>query len=126
MGKNIFLKGVMLMVGISGLIVLFFYVAGMEHYPKFFPFLPVYYVLNSIPLCLLLNDFSKKKTEAPSLKKLTLLKLVKVIGAITLFVAGLVIDKSTVVPFLVVFVIFYIAYSVFETKLMLLFSAKKA
>jgi hypothetical protein len=73
-------------------------------------------------MCVWINDFVAKKTPPPSLKKLMRLRLIKTVGSTGLFIAGLLLDKSTVVPFLLVFALFYIAYSIIETKLMLIFS----
>ena len=124
-GIHAFFIGLGLMSGISGLVFLFFCFGGGEFYPRLFPVIPVFYTLNSIPLVLLFDNYLKRNANPPSLKQLMLIRMIKTIGSICVFVVGLLLDKSAIVSFAIVFVIFYAAYSIFETKLMLLFQKKK-
>jgi len=124
-GVHAFFIGFGIIVGISGLVFLFFFLSGMKFYPKLFPVIPFFYIVNSIPLVLLFDNYLKRNVNPPSLKQLMLIRMIKIIGSICVFLVGLLLDKATIISFAIIFVIFYAVYSIFETKLMLLFQKKK-
>lgn len=124
-GTKAFLLNVALMTGISGSIFLFFYFFVEGQYPKYFLLNPILYMIMSVPLCLLLNNYSDGKISAPSMKKLMLLRLIKVVGCLCIFLVGLLFDKTNIISFSIVFVIFYVAYLFIESRLMMAFNKQQ-
>ena len=124
-GIKTFLIILTLMVLASGFVSLFFYFGGMEHYPRFFPVIPLFYTINSIPICLLINDIQNKRIGMPTLKKLSLLRLTKIVGSICLLLIGIILDKANMISYSIVFALCYIIYTIFETRILMTFSKQK-
>ena len=98
--------------------MLFIYVTGMGHYPLLMPAVPVFYFLESIFFCYVLYDAKKNGNEI-SLKKAMLLRVARITGSIVLLIAGALADGTHLLSFTAVVVVYYLAYLIMESKIMI-------
>lgn len=105
----------LLILVVTALISVCFYFIGMEHFPVYAPIIPVFYILNGVILYSAIVNAEKNGKEL-SLKNIMLLRIIRILGGITLLVAGLLLDKTHTVSFVIVFVVYYVIYLFLETK----------
>jgi hypothetical protein len=123
-GLSVFIKLAIILSALSILVYAVFYFIGIHFYPDCFPMIPAYYLIVGVILSSLVAEYSKKE-EGPPMRRLMLLRLVKTVGSLLVLVAGILLDKVHVLPYIITFVLFYLVYLWFETKVMLSLNKKK-
>ncbi|MDR2683869.1 MAG: hypothetical protein LBB53_00620 [Prevotellaceae bacterium] len=106
---------------ISVVIVLLTIVDGAVFYftkiemPLLFCVVPLYFLLSSIFLAI----FAKKNIECKNIMaKILTFRFVVVFCGILVLLAGLIFDRNNILCFTILFVIYYIVFSILETKAM--------
>ncbi|MDR1371386.1 MAG: hypothetical protein LBJ72_14890 [Dysgonamonadaceae bacterium] len=96
---------------------LFFLWYGLEYAPKYFVLIPLLYMADGYPLSILVGKHVEKG-ERMSVKKLMVMRLIRIVCSLVVLLLGVVLDKIHGLAFVVLFVIYYIVYLVFETIVM--------
>lgn len=111
------ITGLMVMLCILTFFVyLFFYFKDNQYYPVSFPLIPFFYLLYGIWLSFLLNK--KKTSKGVSIKKMIVIRIVRIVSALVLLLIGILLDKDHIISYIVLFLLYYVAYLLFETKMM--------
>lgn len=103
-----------LLLIVTILVQIVFYVVGRKEYPIYTIITPLFFFLNGIILSRFVGKYGQSGQE-PSLAKLTLLRMIKIIGGIIVLLIGLLYNKTLALPFVVEFVVYYLLYLGYET-----------
>lgn len=102
---------------------LVFYFAGMQHKPVNFWLIPLIYLVLTLVLGLIAKKFSDEKKD---LSVGTILGIrvffISLIGVA--LVINILIDRAHILPLAILFAIFTIEFSTFETKILLMLNKK--
>jgi len=122
-GWKISLRISVTMLAMTLLVGAVFYFTRME-LPVLFAAVPVYFILASVVLGYVVNKNMAKK-ELISIGGMMGIRSLFVFGALLVLVAGLFFDKGHAVGFTILFVGFYIVFSIFETQALVMLNKKK-
>jgi len=107
---------------LTTIVVLFFYLLKKE-ISMLFWFIPIYFVIMSI----FLSVFAKKNINNKRiLLNVLLFRFITVFGGIIVLFLGLFFDKPNILGFTILFVIYYIVFSTFETLEMIKISRENS
>lgn len=116
-GNKIFvlLLGILFILTIGTYV--FFECRGQEYTPKYFILLPLLYLFDGYFLSSMIEK-QEKKGERISVKKLMMLRMIRIFASLVILLLGILLDKVHMFAFVVLFLIFYVVYLVFETVIM--------
>jgi len=100
---------------VTVIVYLLFLGFGVNYYPDFFLVIPVYFVLVAALLAYLVNKAEKNRNFLSLTVMLGFRFLIVFVALLILFV-GMFFDRQHVLSYAGIFVLYYILFSVFETR----------
>ncbi len=115
--KLIFFRLSLMLLAITLLIALSFCFIDAQYYPVFFPVIPIFYIICGLLLGNLAMKTGKSQ-NGTSIRKIVAVRMIRITGSIIILVGAMMFDSTHAMPFAIIFAIYYIAYLLFETKVM--------
>ena len=107
------------------IVLIVFYIIGFNYLPKYFPGIPVFFLLLTIILAFYVKNKLKADKEL-NVGSILGIRGLLMISVLTVMFINMLIDKEHVVSLAIAFIIYEIVFSIFETKILLTLNKKNS
>lgn len=110
-------------VVVSLLAYLVFYLIGLQYLPMNFWIIPLFFLLLTLVLGLIVKKYSAEQKDV-SIGNILGIRVFFISLIAVVFVISILVDRLHVLPLAVLFVVFALLFSYFETKVLLMLNKK--